>query len=102
MSKTTKQSKWSFTEQDFWQIIENAWVKIKTVNKIRLKCNSHPLGISQELILMLQYFVLPEITKTLKALNKEPLIAFRRVLDQKLDDIDSEHLYDFFFNHNWW
>ena len=45
---------------------------------------------------MLQYFVLPEITKTLKALNKEPLIAFRRVLDQKLDDIDSEHLYDFF------
>lgn len=82
------------TETTFWQIIEDAWAKFETANKMRLQPNKYPPDILQNLNPILSYCVLPEITKALQTLDKEALTTFDHILRQKLDDLNRTDIYD--------
>lgn len=84
----------TFTESQFWELIENAWEQFEVPNQIRqqiVKEGGTPKTLpaaSQAL----NELVIPVIETKLKSFSKEDLIAFDQILERKLYNIDREEV----------
>jgi len=88
MSKSTKKVLPEFTEKDFWKIIEDAWAKFPAASKMRLNLDDYGSKTLVEMEVILKYFVLPEIKKTLYSLDKEALAIFHQLSRIRAKQLD--------------
>ena len=80
-------------EAQFWQLIEDGWKSAGGFTKERKKLaqGKLPEEKAYELEAALDE-VIPALSEQLKRLTKEDLLAFDRILEKKLYDIDREEI----------
>jgi hypothetical protein len=76
-------------EKQFWDLIESSWQAVGGMTKARQKLAEHKLSEerAEELMEALQE-VIPALREHLDKLPAEELLAFDRILERKLYDID--------------
>jgi hypothetical protein len=76
-------------EAKFWSMIEDAWQVVggKTNDRQKLSLGKLSEGKSNSLLDALEE-VIPELRESLGSLSQEELLAFDRILERKLYDID--------------
>jgi hypothetical protein len=81
-------------ETKFWAMIESAWAKTGGWNESRTRLLAGEEVDSNELMEAAQEMI-PHLEAALKSLNQDELLAFDRIAERKLYDIDREEIQEF-------
>lgn len=87
------------TEQIFWQLIEQAWADIATkpaAKRMKIaqkKGEKEPSELAEELQEVLEAEVVPHLETLLADLDAPSLLAFDRILEQKLHALDRTEIH---------
>lgn len=84
-------------EQRFWSLIETAWQAVGGQTKARQKLAAGKLSDekAEELVELLDDEVTPALGEELNQLSAEDLLAFDRILERKLYDIDRADVHEY-------
>lgn len=89
------------TEDIFWEMIEQAWeatsptLKAKRLQIASTKGEKDPTDLAMELADLVGSDLVDYLVEKLKKISQEELVAFDRILECKLYEIDREDIHDY-------